>query len=89
MSTSDEDMRAASVPVVAVVTGEGVNAVAAMAWLMGYRTWGRTGMLLARNLNPTVREWNATMGQRCRTRAEVGEAAHKVIEAVRAERDGK
>lgn len=86
--SSDEDMRAASVPVVAVVTGEGVRKVADMARLMAYRTWGQTGMMLARNFRPTVKGWNAEHGQGCRTRAEVGIAAEAMIKAIRADRDG-
>jgi hypothetical protein len=88
MTTFDEDMASASVPVVAVVTGGGVHAVAIMARLMAYRTWGQTGMTLARNFRPTVKGWNAEHGQACRTRAEVAEAAQAMITKVRAERDG-
>lgn len=86
--SGDEDMRAAAVPVAAVVTGEGVRKVADMARLMAYRTWGNTGMLLARNFRPTVKGWNELTGQRCRTRAEVGAAAEALIVAMRADRDG-
>jgi hypothetical protein len=84
-----EEAAAASVPVAAVVTGEGVTAVAAMATLQAFRTWGKTGMLLARNFRPTVRAWNELTGQSCRTRAQVGDAAHELIKAIRTERDGK
>lgn len=86
--TNSEDMAAAAVPVVAVVTGEGVHKVANMARLMAYRSWGRTGMLLARNFRPTVKGWNVEHGQACRTRADVGAAADAMIKAIRAERDG-
>lgn len=88
MSEAD-DMTVASVPVASVVTGEGIHAVAAMAVLMGYRTWGQTGMILARNLHPTVRDFNAMSGHKCRTRAEVGAAADVLIKSIRAERDAK
>lgn len=88
MSKFDEDMASASVPVVAVVTGEGVHAVAIMARIRAYRTWGQTGMIMARNLDATVRGWNAFTGQTCRTRAEVGAAAEAMIKQIQAERDG-
>lgn len=86
--TSNEDMAAVAVLVGAVVTGEGVHKVANMARLMAYRSWGQTGMLLARNFRPTVKGWNAEHGQTCRTRADVGAAADAMIKAIRAERDG-
>lgn len=90
MSTFDEDMASASVPVASVVTGEGIRKVADMARLMAYRTWGNTGMMLARNFRPTVRQWNTDHPEApCRTRAEVGAAAEAEIKRVRAERDGK
>jgi hypothetical protein len=88
MTTLDEDMASASVPVVAVVTGEGVHKVANMVRLMAYRSCGQMGMLFARNFRPTVKGWNAEHGQTCRTRAEVGAAADAMIKAIRAERDG-
>lgn len=89
MASGDEDMRAAAVPVAAVVTGEGVRKVADMARLMAYRTWGNTGMKLARNFAPTVKGWNAEHPDAlCRTRAEVGAAAEVKIAAARAARDG-
>lgn len=88
MSTFDEEVASASVPVVAVVTGEGVHAVALMARIRAYRTWGQTGLIMARNLDATVRGWNAFTGQTCRTRAEVGAAAEELIKRIQAERDG-
>lgn len=75
--------------VAAVVTGDAIHAVAVMTWLRAYRTWGQTGMKLARNLHPTVRDWNAAMGTTCRTRAEVGASADAVIKRIDAERNAK
>lgn len=89
MSEINEEAASAGVEVAAVVTGDGVHAVAAMAELMAYRTWGQTGMLLARNFKPTVREWNAMTNQSLRTRDQVGEAADKMIKQIRAERDAQ
>lgn len=89
MTTNDEDMRSAAVPVVAVVTGEGVRKVAEMARLRAFRTWGLTGMFLARNFRPTVRQWNAEHPDApCRTRAAVGRAADELINKIIADRDG-
>lgn len=87
MSEINEEAASAGVEVASVVTGDGVHAVAAMAQLMAFRTWGQTGMLLARNFTPTVRAWNAYTGQSLRTRAQVGEAADKMIKEIRMERD--
>jgi hypothetical protein len=86
--TSAEDMAAASVPVAAVVTGKGIHAVATMAWIRAYRTWGTTGLIMARNLHPTVKAWNAATGSTCRTRADVGVSATELIKRIEAERDG-
>lgn len=85
----NEEAASAGVEVASVVTGEGVTAVRNMAILIAYRTWGQTGMKLARNFHPTIREWNEMAGQSLRTRAQVGEAADKMIKEIRAERDGK
>ena len=89
MTKFDEDMASAAVGVAAVVTGSGVAKVANMARLMAFRTWGQTGMMLARNFRPTVKQWNADHPDRpCRTRAEVGDAADTLIKEIRAARDG-
>lgn len=89
MRSSDEEQRSASVPVAAVVTGDGVRKVADMTRLMAYRTWGNTGMKLTRAFSPTVKGWNAEHPEMpCRTRAEVGAAAEAMIVKARADRDG-
>lgn len=87
MNGFDEEQVSASVPVIGVVTGPDAVALHDFAVLLGYRTWGNTGMLLARNFHPTVKGWNALTGQSCRTRAEVGKAAEAELARVRAKRD--
>lgn len=84
---SEQDQPITCKPATIVTDPEAILAIRDMAILIGYRTWGRTGMLVARNLHPTVRNWNAMTGQKCRTRAEVGEAAAEMIKEIRAARD--
>ena len=69
---TDEEQASASVPVVAVVTGE-VNTLAVRDRLIlrAYHTRAKTGMNLSRVFSPTVKGFNQAYGQSCKSWADV------------------
>ena len=85
MSRFDEDQASAAVPVVAVVTGEGISKVAASARLMAYATAARSQgrMQLTRNFRATIKGFNADYGRACKTWDDVAQAVKALKGAAR------
>lgn len=85
MNQSEQDQASASVPVEAVVTGDGIARVAASARLMAYSTAARHQgrMQLTRNFKATIKGFNADYGRTCKTWDQVAEAVKEIREASR------
>lgn len=82
MSTGDEDMRSASVPVAAVVTGAGMRKVADRMLIRAYRTRAVTGIHMTAPTGRyagTVKGFNALTGSTCRNWAEVAEVTGAML----------
>lgn len=76
---NDAEQVSASVPVAAVVTGDGIAYLRNRIILRAYRTKAEHGLNPTRTANLTIRSFNAAYGARCRNWGQVAQVAHYLL----------
>lgn len=79
MTQSEQDQASASVPVAAVVTGEGMTWLRDRMILRAFRTKGATGLNPTGHVNLTIKGFNEAYGARCKSWAQIVQVAHYLL----------